>query len=52
MLISTSTGICTSVLHRSEKYFTCEEALTQIAGAGFRGGSLLCGLWTPWYADV
>ncbi len=37
MIISTSTGICTSVLHRSEKHFTCEEALTLISEAGFAG---------------
>lgn len=35
MLISTSTGICTSVLHRSERHFTCEDALRHIAQAGF-----------------
>ena len=40
MLISTSTGICTSVLHRSEKHFTCEEALVQIARAGFQAADL------------
>ena len=40
MIISTSTGICTSVLQRNERHFTCEEALVQIAGAGFQAVDL------------
>ena len=35
MRISTSTGICTSVLHQQEKYFSCEDALWAIKQAGF-----------------
>ena len=35
MLISTSTNICNQVLGRSEIYYTCEDALRIIAGAGF-----------------
>lgn len=41
MLISTSTGICNTVLHRPEKYYTCEDSLKAIAEAGF-GGVDLC----------
>lgn len=41
MRISTSTGICTTVLHRETRYFTCADALRAIAAAGF-GGVDLC----------
>lgn len=40
MMISTSTGICTTVLHRQERYFTCADALQSIAAAGFWGVDL------------
>lgn len=40
MLISTSTGICTSVLHRTEKHFSCEDALLNVSQAGFQAVDL------------
>lgn len=35
MRISTSTGICSTVLWNRQMYYTCEEAIEAIAGAGF-----------------